>query len=355
MMSRKTIAALILTLGASSVGGAEIRLREAARVEGAFVHLRDVADIAAPQAAEVESLGAIELFPTPSKGARRYLKIRELQDLLNERQVNLLRHQVTGASTVEIAAYKPLAAPEAKPLVGSSRQRATDVVKAAVIKHLQEQRREATPIDVQIDLDESTAKQIAAAQFQLNVEGGTAPYLGAQPLNIVLASAQQPLPIKVIAAPVPLIVVASRTLPKGTIVQRSDLTMQPIKANQAVDLESTFMKLEDVAGRESASGITAGQPIGYSMIRSPLLVRKGDAVTVISRAQGLRVRTTARAKEEGGHGDLIAVESMLNRQAFFVRVVGVQEVEVFASATNGRGEIAPPSGLQNQLHSTGVR
>ncbi len=355
MLSRMIIAALLVALGTSSGRAAEIRLREAARVDGSFVHLRDVADISAGQADEVESLGSIELFPAPSKGARRYLKIRELQDLLNERQVNLLRHQVTGASVVEVAAYKPLSAPTDKPLIGSSRQRATEVVKAAVIKHLQEQRREATPIDVQIDLDESTAKQVAAAQFQVNVAGGTAPYLGAQPLNIVLASAQEPLPIKVIAAPVPLVVVASRTLPKGTIVQRSDLAMQPLKANQTVDLESTFMKLEDVAGRESAAGITAGQPIGYSMIRSPLLVRKGDAVTVISRAQGLRVRTTARAKEEGGHGDLIAVESMLNRQAFFVRVVGVQEVEVFASATNGRAEIAPPTGVQNQLHSTGVR
>ena len=60
-------------------------------------------------------------------------------------------------------------------------------------------------------------------------------------------------------------------------------------------------------------------------------------MTVYARSAGLRVRTTARAKDDGSVGDLIAVDSLLNKQSFFARVSGIQEVEVFAHGIDASG------------------
>ena len=83
-------------------------------------------------------------------------------------------------------------------------------------------------------------------------------------------------------------------------------------------------------GRETTRAIGPGQSIDDGSLRQPLLVRKGDAVTVYTRSPGLQVRTTGRAREDGSRGELISIESMLNRQTFLARVTGSQEVEIYA-------------------------
>ncbi len=65
-------------------------------------------------------------------------------------------------------------------------------------------------------------------------------------------------------------------------------------------------------------------------VRQPLAVHRGEVVTVLARAGGIRIRTNARAREEGSVGELVAVESLLNRSTYYARVSGTREVEVFA-------------------------
>jgi flagella basal body P-ring formation protein FlgA len=61
-----------------------------------------------------------------------------------------------------------------------------------------------------------------------------------------------------------------------------------------------------------------------------VLVKRGEVITISSQAGGIRVRTTARAREDGARGDLVQVESLETRERFEVRVVGPREAAVFA-------------------------
>jgi hypothetical protein len=63
-------------------------------------------------------------------------------------------------------------------------------------------------------------------------------------------------------------------------------------------------------------------------------------VTVFARAAGVEVRTTARAKDEGSAGQVIAVEVIGERQSFLARVSGPQEVEVLAASAGVEPEPA---------------
>ena len=91
-----------------------------------------------------------------------------------------------------------------------------------------------------------------------------------------------------------------------------------------------FHTLADVVGKETTRAIAAGKPLTRDAVRPPVLVRRGEVVTVYARAAGIRIRTMARARDDGGEGELVAVEPLTDRNTFFARVSGIREVEVFA-------------------------
>ena len=68
---------------------AEIHLRGECRTDGGLVLLADVAEIYATDPDEVKALGRIDLVPAPAEGQKRYLRLREIEDLLVLRGLNL--------------------------------------------------------------------------------------------------------------------------------------------------------------------------------------------------------------------------------------------------------------------------
>ena len=61
----------------------------------------------------------------------------------------------------------------------------------------------------------------------------------------------------------------------------------------------------------------AGKPLAQDELHAPFLVRRGEVVTVYARAAGIRIRTVARTRDDGGEGELVAVESLTDRRAFY--------------------------------------
>jgi flagella basal body P-ring formation protein FlgA len=80
--------------------------------------------------------------------------------------------------------------------------------------------------------------------------------------------------------------------------------------------------------------VTRGVPAGYALdarfTQRPILIRRGEPVTVYALAAGVRVRTTARSLGQGSRGDLILLESLENRERFSARITGFQRAEVYA-------------------------
>jgi flagella basal body P-ring formation protein FlgA len=130
----------------------------------------------------------------------------------------------------------------------------------------------------------------------------------------------------------PRVVVALRPLERGDTIRASDVSSQPLDA--ALRGLQPIEEPEDAVGLELTRPVASGQPIDRRHLRRPILVQRGGMVTVISRAPGVRVRTTARALEDASLHDLVTVESPANRQRFTARVTGIQETAVYASGIN---------------------
>ena len=126
-------------------------------------------------------------------------------------------------------------------------------------------------------------------------------------------------------------VVPKKTIARGETIRATDVELKPLPKLRR---EGEFVsRVEDVVGREATRQLDPGQPIESGSLQQPLLVRRGETITVTARAAGVHVRTSVKALEDGAYGDAINVETLeKNKQKILARVVGQQQAEVFAGA-----------------------
>ena len=320
----------------TALGAAEVRLRSEMQASGGLVLLRDVAEVFAKEHDEMQRLAEMELFPAPLAGEKRLVSVREIRDMLVLKGLNIGQVRFSGASQTRIIGAVEANKTQQVVRSGASsgaRRLATDRVSAALVAYLNTTTGSQARWIVRFDLNDEQVAMFSDPQTHCEISGGESPWVGRQMFQISKGLAAESAVETTLEVDVTLpatIVVAARTLPRGAVVHAADLQVQASRPHEA-QLES-FGRLEDVVGQELRRSIGAGQPLTQADVQPPVLVRRGDPVTVYARSPGIQVRTTARAVEDGALGDLISVESLSDRRRFFASVSGIQEVEIYARA-----------------------
>jgi flagella basal body P-ring formation protein FlgA len=318
---------------------AEVSLRENASVDSAVVRLGDVAELYdVPEGDRAELLG-IELLPSPAPGVGTTVSVREIQDTLSRRAPEFARWTFSGASQVTVSRAvvekKAPAAPKSvRPTAVShiAGEKAKEQVEAAILEYV----RERLGDDAwQIDVTLNEAQQRTLTQGKaIRVTGGR--YIDAERVQfrIELGEGAASDTWKVDAAVTlpPMVVVATRSLERGEIVTEYDVEL--VRAEPKKGSIEPLAHLEDVVGKEVTRAVAKGQPLYEKGLRGMLMVQRGQVVTVYARCGGVQIRTTGRAKEDGGLGDLVPVESIGAKETFHARVSGHQEVEIVATSTS---------------------
>lgn len=313
---------------------AELQLRSECQSHGPMVTLSEVAEVVGGEPAQREELGRMELFPSPPAGGKRFVRAREIQDMLMVRGVNLAQHQFSGSSQVTVIGGGPEKSPGILPiaLVRKAERRLSE----SVVQYLKEYVSGTEAWKAELTLDSRQTRLVEAAE-KLVVRGGAAPWLGSQRFEVTAQTAETATRFEVLAEITAgkSVVTVTRPIGRGDLITAADVQLVP---GQSTEVEAAaFHSIDEVVGKEARQAISAGRPINRDAIRSPVVVRRGEVVTVYARSAGIRVRTVARAREEGSIDDLITVEAMDTRKAFFARVCGVQEVEIFARAVDATG------------------
>jgi flagella basal body P-ring formation protein FlgA len=350
---RQFIAVLALTLsaGVPYVAAAEIRLRAECRPQGAVILLGEAAEIFAADEEQTAKLAAVELTPTPIPGSKSFLRLREIQDQLEMRGLNLAEHRFSGASQVAvIGADTTPKAPRRMPATNNKQSQRN--VHDAIMKFLAEKASAKEPWDVDVQLDDDQSRQVAAAGRDLEVTSNGPPWTGKHSFNITADSPNGPVRLTVEAQVTlpPAVVVATRTLSKGVAIRPGDVQLQRGRTGATADGIQT---LEEVLGLEATRSIAEGQVLDTQSVRQPLLVHKGDVVTVYSRRPGIQVRVTARSRDDGSLGEVVNVESLSDRSTFLARVRNSSEVEVLAMPVTVNGnEFGPPAVVPKAARQT---
>ena len=286
----KTLVCFVLIHVAALSGSAtEIHLKQRVDSQGSVVLLGDIANLKegkpdSPRASDggvtdAASLARIELFPAPSVSRSRTIRRREIRELLSLHGVDMKKVSFAGAESVIVQSTK--------------RPQLQNVAR-------------------------STNRSIVTTGQ---------PFSNAKPIELANRQVSEPA-TELVLAPV-------QNLKRGEIIRQSNVALIriPVSGNgSAASLGiRPIAQTEEVIGMVTMRPIAANQPLDIRSLQRRLVVRKNDLVTVTSWAPGVSVETVARAVDSGALGDLVVLESLVNRRKYTAHVTGDKTAAVYAS------------------------
>jgi flagellar basal body P-ring formation protein FlgA len=109
-------------------------------------------------------------------------------------------------------------------------------------------------------------------------------------------------------------VVATRTIPAGSVIGPEDVTMVDAVLPGALTDVSLAM------GQEARVAIYAGRPVRPSDLGPPTLVQRNQLVPLIYRSGGLAILTEGRALARGSVGEVIRIMNLGSRATVSGRI-----------------------------------
>lgn len=346
----RSIFILAALFAATPAWATEVTLRPRIEARGAVVLLGDVAEIKCDNETLRDQLSATPLIPSPAVGDQQYLRLAEIRDLVASRGLDVRDIRFGGTAVVSVlpegtaaAATEQQKAP-ARPAMRTDEeiQLVAQRLSAAVTQYLEAQ----TGHDLWNVKVEADAKLVdLAAQLGPNIQlaGGEAPWVGRQRLTIVGPGNQALSLLYAKIDRLEMTVFAVQPITRGDLIRRSDVELRPhlgaLPAQAVVSLES-------VVGKEAVQGLRPDSIVQANQLRSPVIVRRNERVSVRAKAAGVSVRTYAMAQQDGGMGDLVMVQSIASKERYAARVVGVRELEIFTAGSSAAELAASPTPAQ---------
>jgi flagella basal body P-ring formation protein FlgA len=353
---------IIVFSGAPLVSAAvNVELRERVAPHASVVRLADVADVTAADRQVARKLAATPLMPLPASGTERFLTVREIQDMLAVQGVDIGDVRFGGAAQVAITAADDgeIVARSAKPsrptdpvmnrhaaiLSGatiarpaSTRDDARSVelrqlLKATITNYLNTKSGKIAAWKIELDVADLELERLNGSQSAPVCSGGSEPWTGRQRFLVSFSTAkgleQFTVFAEVTPPPVP-VVVAVRPIGRGDVIKAADVELRTVDTISKPMGQRAADSVEKLIGMESRQSIQAGDIILTDQLQAPIVVKRGELITITSQSGGIRVRTSARALHDGAQGELVQVESIGTKQKYDARIIGPREAAVFA-------------------------
>ena len=116
--------------------------------------------------------------------------------------------------------------------------------------------------------------------------------------------------------------VATRSIGRGQMFTPGDVEIREVYLDGAA---TPVADLAQVIGETAGAIVRAGTVLYDDDLRSPLVARRGQLMTVRCISGGLVVKTVGRAKEDGSRGQIIQVRNERTREYYAVRLTGTQQ------------------------------
>lgn len=129
------------------------------------------------------------------------------------------------------------------------------------------------------------------------------------------------------------IVVPAHDIARGDVIADSDLTFGTITGTAMMN--GTVTTMDALKGMEARRMLRAGQAVSISDVRHPILVTKGQTITMTFEAPGVDLTAMGRALSEGGIGDSITVQNPASFRMINAVVTGLGTVRATGPVANG--------------------
>jgi flagella basal body P-ring formation protein FlgA len=103
------------------------------------------------------------------------------------------------------------------------------------------------------------------------------------------------------------IVVPAHDIARGETIGESDLTFSTVDGSALMSGVPT--KIDEIKGMQTRRMLSAGQPFRAEDVRRPIVISKGQTVTMQFAAPGVELTSMGRAMSEGGVGDTVTIQN----------------------------------------------
>ena len=115
------------------------------------------------------------------------------------------------------------------------------------------------------------------------------------------------------------IVVPAHDIVRGDVIGETDLTYATVDGNALMSGVPT--KMEEIKGMQARRVLSAGQPFRGDDVRRPIVITKGQSVTMQFSAPGVELIATGRAMSEGGIGDMVTIQNLASFRMIAATVI----------------------------------
>lgn len=116
----------------------------------------------------------------------------------------------------------------------------------------------------------------------------------------------------------------------GEIIAEADLTTVEVPAMRTS--VALLISAVGVVGQAAKRPLRAGAPLFAYDLKKPVLVKKGELVTVVYALPGIELTTQGQAQADAGKGDTISILNTRSRRTIEARVTGPGTVSASAPA-----------------------
>jgi len=307
--------AISLLSPVAALGQSAIVLRPSVRLEADRVLLlADIADLTGPEARQLAG------FEIGRAGENPQVTLSELRTRLERnKEANFGRIRMTGSvCTIRVGVIEPAPAPAKASVSAPTSAAGPDSIE----RHIHDRVAalfDVKPSDVRLTFDPADA-----ALLRTVVGGRT---LAAQPagsgdrvtITLRLFDHDHIVESGSVRVGVMLrrpVLIAIAPIARGAVLTQE----QVIRDEQWFPPSQTPAVPENALGQEVRSRINAGTIIRAQDVEPPLLVKKGDIVSIDCVSGGFVVRTPARASENGREGQVITFQSTTSKHTFKARI-----------------------------------
>jgi flagella basal body P-ring formation protein FlgA len=308
------------TIGVSVV----LSLRESVEISTSEAFLDDVADCRCSEPAECDAIGGIRLVQNMMPGVVSRWDRRALETLIQQEAKNVKVDWV-GRDAVEVRSSSNLILQtEIEKLLESRLQSIASgwqrmrysIRRVRIYDRLLSRDKEFELLIPALDHDPEAAIQVLSESIGawLIVDAIIQDQEWSQPFKL-----HAQIELEVLAP------VAARSLNRGEIIQKGDITSRWVKSNRFMVTEiPTALELE---GRELTRALKGGDVIRRSAAKAQQVIARGKLVRVRMGANGVSLSSEAKAMQSGGVGDEIEIQVVPTKKRLWARIIDAETVE----------------------------
>jgi flagellar basal body P-ring formation protein FlgA len=124
--------------------------------------------------------------------------------------------------------------------------------------------------------------------------------------------------------------VLSRPIAPGEVIRTGDVEFLPIRSDRAA--ADLVVDARELIGKTPRRPLRAHEPLRGADVQTPVIVRKGDLVTIVLETPNMRLTAQGKALEDGSMGAAIRIANTKSDRVIDATVTGANAVAVAAAA-----------------------